>query len=56
MEIKKVLKKYMKIEIFIGSTTNGLEKVMGKWSSIYNDLMNVLIQPNVKQPAIITAF
>ena len=40
-EIKKVLKNYMKLEIFIGSTTNGLEKVMGKWSSIYNDLMNV---------------
>ena len=35
-DLKQVLKNFMKIEIYIGTIT--LEKTMGKWSTIYNDL------------------
>ena len=31
-DIRRVLKNYMKIETFIGATTDKVEKVMGKWS------------------------
>ena len=36
--IKFKLKKYMEIEIYIGTTNDMLEKKPGKWSPIYNDL------------------
>ena len=41
--IKRILKNYMKMEIFIATMNDTVEKTMGKWSSIYNNLMNVLI-------------
>ena len=40
-DIKRTLKSYKKIEIFIATMNDTVEKTKGKWSSIYNDLMNV---------------
>ena len=37
-DIQYILKKYMAVEIYIGTTNEMLEKVLGKWSPIYNDL------------------
>ena len=37
-DIKLKLKKYMEIEIYIDTTNDMLEKTLGKWSPIYNDL------------------
>ena len=41
IDIKRTLKYYMKIEIFIATMNDNVEKTMGEWPSIYNDLMNV---------------
>ena len=38
IEIKYKLKKYMEIDIYIGTTTGMLENTLGKWSPIYNEL------------------
>ena len=38
IEIKYKLKKYMETDIYIGTTTDTLEKTLGKWSPIYNEL------------------
>ena len=40
-DIKRTLKNYMKIGIFIATMNDTVEETIGKWSSIYNDLMNV---------------
>ena len=37
-DIKFKLKKYMETETYIGTPNAMLEKVLGKWSPIYNDL------------------
>ena len=41
IDIKRTLKNYMKIEIFIATMNDTVAKTMGKWSSIYNDLINI---------------
>ena len=41
IDIKRTLKDYMKIEIFIATMNDTLEETMGKWSPIYNDLRNI---------------
>ena len=35
------VKQYMMTEIYIGTVSDNLEKVLGKWSSVYNELNNL---------------
>ena len=37
-KIKRILKNHMDLEIYIGTVKNNVQKVLGKWSTLYNHL------------------
>ena len=41
IKIKKILKSHMDLDIYLGTIKKCLPKILGKWSSVYNNLKNI---------------